>query len=384
VEETGYRTIPITDDGTGSGKLLGMITSWSYRPEKDRKNTKVKKFMTPFVQLTTGSKELSLEQANELSWQNQLNVLPIVDENQHLVSLVFRKDCENHKKNPLELCDENKALLVGAAVHTRDYEKRVDALVAAGVNVLCIDSSHGNTAWQVATLKYVMRKYPDMPIIGGNVETADGFKRLVNAGARAVKVGMGGGRSCKTRDVMGEGVGQATAIQMVAKARDKYFKKTGKYIPICSDGAIVENWHIAAALGFGADYVMAGGFLAGCDEAPGEKVLINGKWMKMYWGEASNYSLLQNSDSGGRYYTGEKNSTGGKKRLKVIEEGVAGHVDYKGPLQDVFSGVSDVVRKIMCDQGALTISQFHKKACLMLHSEQSNQEGHPHDMIVKQ
>jgi len=216
---------------------------------------KVKDFMTPFSKLVVGKLGISLSEANDIIWENKLNCLPIVDDEQRLHYLVFRKDYDDHKQNPYELLDSNKRLRVGAGINTRDYKERVPALVDAGVDVLCIDSSDGFSVWQKYTLDYIKSNY-NIKVGAGNVVDREGFLYLAEAGADFVKVGIGGGSICITREQKGIGRGQATAVIEVAKARDEYFEKTGVYIPICSDGGIVHDYHIVLALAMGADFVM--------------------------------------------------------------------------------------------------------------------------------
>ena len=222
----GFSTIGITDDGTSNGKLMGIVTDRDYRPTKDNLDYKIKNFMTPFAKLITGKLGISLNEANDIIWDHKLNTLPIIDENQHLRYFVFRKDYDNHKENPNELLDAHKKLVVGAGINTRDYMERVPKLVEAGVDVLCLDSSDGFSVWQKETIAFVKDTYGESVKIGaGNVVDRDGFLYLAEAGADFVKVGIGGGSICITREQKGIGRGQATAIIDVAQTRDEYFEK---------------------------------------------------------------------------------------------------------------------------------------------------------------
>ncbi|MFN8207039.1 MAG: IMP dehydrogenase, partial [Bacteroidales bacterium] len=283
--KTGHSTVGVTENGKPNGKLLGIVTSRDYRVSKDPLDRKVSEFMTPFSRLITGSFGISLTDANEIIWDHKLNTLPIIDENQNLRYFVFRKDYDEHKENPFEISDASKKLLVGAGINTRDYSERVPALVEAGVDVLCIDSSDGFSEWQAETLKYVKSTFGGKVRIGaGNVVDRDGFLYLVEAGADFIKVGIGGGSICITREQKGIGRGQATAIIEVAKARDEYFRKTGVYVPICSDGGIVQDYHMVLALAMGADFLMMGRYFARFDESPTRKLKIGNNYVKEYWG----------------------------------------------------------------------------------------------------
>ena len=248
----GFSTVAITEDGTATGKLLGIVTSRDYRVSRMNPTDKVADFMTPRAKLVTAPKETTLKQANDIIWDHKLNSLPIVDDEDHLMYFVFRKDYASHKANPLELLDDQKRYLVGAGINTRDYATRIPALLEAGVDVLVIDSSEGYTCWQEKTIKWVRETYGDTVKIGaGNVVDRDGFRFLAQAGADFVKVGIGGGSICITRETKGIGRGQATAVIEVAAARDEYFKETGIYVPICSDGGIVHDYHMTLALAMG-------------------------------------------------------------------------------------------------------------------------------------
>ena len=249
--------------------------------------------MTPFKDLITGMEGISLSEANDLIWKHKLNTLPVIDSQGRMVSMVFRKDYASHEAHPLELLDSRHRYVVGAGINTRDYMDRVPALLKAGVDVMCLDSSEGFTEWQSRALKDIHSTFGENVRVGaGNVVDRDGFMFLAEAGADFVKVGIGGGSICITREQKGIGRGQATATIEVAKARDEYFKKTGIYIPVCSDGGIVHDYHITLALAMGADFVMLGRYFARFDESPTNKLIINGNYVKEYWGEGSNSKKL--------------------------------------------------------------------------------------------
>ena len=372
-ERTGHSTMPVTDDGTPHGKLLGIVTSRDYRPSRDSRDKLVRDFMTPLDKLIYADESTSLKTANDIIWDNKLNQLPILDKEGHLVSLVFRKDYDSHKSNPGELLDSHKRYVVGAGINTRDYEERVPLLVEAGADVLCIDSSEGYSEWQSRTLAWIRKTYGDTVKVGaGNVVDGDGFRFLAEAGADFVKVGIGGGSICITRETKGIGRGQATAVIEVAAARDEYFRETGIYVPICSDGGIVYDYHITLALAMGADFCMLGRYFSRFDESPTNKVMIKGSYMKEYWGEGS-----------ARARNWQRYDMGGAAKLSFVE-GVDCYVPYAGSLHDNLMTTLSKVRSTMCNCGALSIPQLQKKARLTLVSAVSIVEGGAHDVLVKE
>jgi len=372
-ERTGHSTVAVTDDGTSEGKVLGIVTSRDYRVSRMSLDTKVETFMTPLSSLIYAREGISLSEANDMLWDNKLNALPIVDKNGRLTHFVFRKDYESHKDNPLEILDEHKRYLVGAGINTRDYEERVPALLDAGADVLCIDSSEGFSEWQEQTLQYIRKKYGDDVKVGaGNVVDKESFLFLAEAGADFIKVGIGGGSICITREQKGIGRGQATALIEVAEARNAYFAETGVYIPICSDGGIVYDYHMALALAMGADFLMLGRYFARFDESPTSKLNINGNYVKEYWGEGSN-----------RARNWQRYDMGGEGKLS-FEEGVDSYVPYAGSLKDNVTLSLNKVRATMCNCGALSIPELQKNAKLTLVSATSIVEGGAHDVILKE
>lgn len=371
--KTGFSTIGITDDGTSYGKLLGIVTGRDYRPNKDSLGKKVKDFMTPFSSLIAGKFGITLNEANDILWDNKLNSLPIIDDEQRLKYFVFRKDYDNHKENPNELLDSHKRLIVGAGINTRDYMERIPSLVEAGVDILCIDSSDGFSEWQKETIEFVRKNYGDTIKIGaGNVVDKEGFLYLAEAGADFVKVGIGGGSICITREQKGIGRGQATAIIEVSQARDEYYNKTGIYIPICSDGGIVQDYHIVLALAMGADFIMMGRYFARFDESPTKKLMVGGSYVKEYWGEGSN-----------RARNWERYDMGGSNSLK-FEEGVDSYVPYAGKLKDTLEITLGKVKSTMCSCGVTSINDLKSKARITLVSSTSIIEGGAHDVILKE
>ncbi len=371
--KNGHSTVAVTSDGTATGKLLGIVTSRDYRVSRMDPETKVSEFMTPFDSLVVGDENTTLKMANDIIWDNKLNSLPIIDKNGNLKYFVFRKDYDAHKENPNELLDKDKRYVVGAGINTRDYAERVPALIAAGADVLCIDSSEGFSEWQSRTIAFIREKYGDTVKVGaGNVVDRDGFLFLAEAGADFVKVGIGGGSICITRETKGIGRGQATALIEVCAARDEYFEKTGVYVPVCSDGGIVHDHHMTLALAMGADFMMLGRYFARFDESPTNKISINGNYYKEYWGEGSN-----------RARNWQRYDLGGDKKLS-FEEGVDSYVPYAGTLKDNVSLSLSKVKSTMCNCGALTIPELQQKAKLTLVSSTSIIEGGAHDVIQKE
>ena len=372
-ERTGHSTTAVTEDGTAEGKMVGLVTSRDYRVSRMPLDTKVSEFMTPFDKLIYAEEGITLSEANDMLWDYKLNALPIVDKNQKLLYFVFRKDYIAHKEYPDELLDENKRYVVGAGVNTRDYEERIPALVEAGADVLCIDSSEGYSEWQANTLTFVREKYGDSVKIGaGNVVDKDGFRFLAEAGADFVKIGIGGGSICITREQKGIGRGQASAVIEVAKARNEYFEETGIYVPVCSDGGIVYDYHMTLALAMGADFLMLGRYFSRFDESPTNKVQINGNYFKEYWGEGS-----------ARARNWQRYDLGGDSGMK-FEEGVDSYVPYAGGLSDNVRQSLLKVKSTMCNCGALSIKELQENAKMTLVSATSIVEGGAHDVILKE
>ncbi|MBO4889143.1 MAG: IMP dehydrogenase [Firmicutes bacterium] len=369
--KTGHSTMAVTEDGSATGKLLGIVSSRDYRVSRMDPATKVADFMTPFDKLVVAGEETTLKTANDIIWDHKLNSLPIIDKNQRLKYFVFRKDYDSHKENPLELLDTQKRYMVGAGINSRDYAERVPALVEAGADVLCIDSSEGFSVWQEETIKYIRERYGDTVKVGaGNVVDREGFLFLAKAGADFIKIGIGGGSICITREQKGIGRGQASAVIDVAAARDEYFKETGIYIPICSDGGIVHDYHMTLALAMGADFMMLGRYFARFDESPTNRLMVNGSYVKEYWGEGSN-----------RARNWQRYDLGGDKKM-AFEEGVDSYVPYAGSLKDNVNLSLSKVKHTMCNCGALTIEELQQKAKITLVSATSIVEGGYHDVTL--
>lgn len=371
--KTGHSTIAITDDGTAGGKLLGIVTGRDYRLGTDSPDKPVREFMTPLSKLVTAPVGITLSEANSIIWEHKLNSLPIIDENNNFKFFVFRKDYDSHRDNPLELSDAHKKLVVGAGINTRDYAERVPALLEAGADVLCIDSSDGYSEWQKETIQYIKAEFGDHVKVGaGNVVDKYGFMYLVEAGADFVKVGVGGGSICITRETKGIGRGQATALIEVAEARDNYYKETGIYIPICSDGGIAQDYHMVLALAMGADFLMMGRYFARFDESPTRKLTVNGNYVKEYWGEGSN-----------RARNWERYNMGDTDGLK-FEEGVDSYVPYAGSLKDNLAITLGKIKSTMCSCGTTSIALLKENASITMVSSVSIVEGGAHDVIVKE
>ena len=370
--KTGHSTMAVTDDGTGTGKLLGIVTIRDYRVSRMDPNTKVSEFMTPLENIISAPEGTTLKEANDIIWDNKLNSLPIVDKDGHLVAFVFRKDYETQKNNPMQLLDADKRYVVGAGINTRDYAERVPALVEAGADVLVIDSSEGYSEWQSMTIKWIRDHYGDTVKVGaGNVVDGEGFRFLADAGADFIKVGIGGGSICITRETKGIGRGQATAVIDVAAERDKYFEETGVYVPICADGGIVHDYHMTLALAMGSDFCMLGRYFSRFDESPTTKVLVNGNYMKEYWGEGS-----------ARARNWQRYDLGGAGKLS-FEEGVDSYVPYAGALSDGVAVTLSKIRSTMCNCGALNLQELRDKAKITLVSAVSIVEGGAHDVVLK-
>lgn len=362
--KTGHSTIAITERGELHSKLLGILTSKDFWEFKDDLSHTIGEFYTPLERLVFAKEGVSLQEATEILWKNKKECLPIVDSEGRLKSLVFRKDYYDHKSNPDELTDSRKRLVAGAALNTRDYTERASALVAAGADALCFDSSDGYTEYQGEGIRWVKKQFGDAVLVGGgNVVAADGFRYLADAGADFIKVGIGGGSICITREQKGIGRGQASAIMEVAAARDAYEKETGIYVPICSDGGLNNDTHITIALALGADFVMMGKYFAMCDESPTSKVMYRGRAYKPYWGEGSN-----------RARNWQRYGQSDKQEL-IFEEGIDGYVPLSGPLAEKVEVTLSKVKSTMCNCGVLSLPEFYRNARLTVVSEMTHVES---------
>ena len=372
LERTGHSTMPVTADGTATGQFCGIVTSRDYRVSRDDPSKVVRDFMTPADRCIVANEKTTLKKANDIIWEHKLNCLPIVNGRGNLVSLVFRKDYDSHKTHQDELLDEHKRYVVGAGINTRDYATRVPLLLEAGADVLCIDSSEGYSEWQKLTIDWIREHYGDSVKVGaGNVVDAEGFRYLAECGADFVKVGIGGGSICITREQKGIGRGQASALIDVCAERDRYFEETGVYVPVCSDGGIVYDYHMTLALAMGADFLMLGRYFARFDESPTRRLSVNGSYVKEYWGEGS-----------ARARNWQRYDLGGKKGLTFVE-GVDSYVPYAGPLKENVEASLTKVIHTMCNCGALDLAELRDKAKLTLVSATSLVEGGAHDVMLK-
>ncbi len=371
-EKTGHTTMAITADGTPNGKLLGLLTSRDYQPNKIDLSTPVRDVMTPITKLVCGPEGLNLDQANDMIWEHKLNTLPITGQDGRLLYLVFRKDYDAHQSNNLEFIDAKKRFIVGAGINTYDFRERVPALMEAEADVLCIDSSDGYSQWQKETIEYIKTNFPAVKVGAGNVVDGAGFRYLAAAGADFIKIGIGGGSICITREQRGIGRGQASAIMDVARERDKYFEETGVYLPICSDGGIVHDYHITLALAMGADFVMLGRYFARFDESPTPILKINGNYVKEYWGEGS-----------ARARNWQRYKEGGEAKMQ-FEEGVDVYVPYAGKLKDNLDVSLAKIKATMCSCGARTIAELQKNSKIVEVSLGSIRENGAHDVILKE
>ncbi len=362
-KQTGFSTFPVVDS---NGYFMGLITKYDYDFDM-HKDLPVKDRMIKKEQIKYGVNIHDLKEANRVLLDSHKSVLPILDSDGKLLSMVFRKDIFQYKEHPFEVTDDKKRLFAVAAINTHDYKDRVKALIDAEVDVLSVDSSDGHTEFQKVTIEWIKKNYPDIPVIGGNIITRKGFRYLVKAGASAIKVGMGGGSICITQEQKGTGRGLATTIIDVAKERDKYHKETGIYIPIIADGGVTSTKDITIALALGADYVMMGRYFARMEESPTEKIVVNNRVMKPYWGEGSARARhwLKN-----RYH-----------QAKFVE-GVEGLVEYAGRLQDNIDETLMKIKAAMSTCGVSNIAEFHKNAVLELVSALSIREGKPHDILL--
>ncbi|MBF0431333.1 MAG: IMP dehydrogenase [Fibrobacteria bacterium] len=366
IKETGHSTMPVTDDGSDSGKFLGILTDKDFWEYEDNLNNPVKNYMTPVERVIWGKDGISLKQANALLHKHKKQCLPILNKKGNLTHLVFTKDFVDHQNHPDELLDNEKRFVVAAGINTHDYRERVPALVEAGANVLCFDSSDGYTEFQKEAALWVRKKYGKKVVMGGgNVVSGKAFNYLVKeADLDFVKIGIGGGSICITREQKGIGRGQASAVMDVVEARNQYFKKTGTYIPVCSDGGLINDTQLILALAMGADFVMMGRYFAMTFESPTKKISIKDKLYKPYWGEGSN-----------RAKNWKRYSEGGSKNKLEFEEGVDAYVPIVGSVKEVLPLTLSKLKSTMCNTGTTTLQSFSKNALITLVSEQSFIEG---------
>jgi len=344
------------------GIFEGIITDKDFWEFEDDLSSLVGLYMTPKEKVIYGEVGISLKSANQLLHKHKKQALPILEKDGSLNSIVFKKDYDAHKDNPLELLDQEKRLVAAAGVNTHDYKDRLPALVNAGVDVVSFDSSDGFSEFQRDAALWAREKYGDTIVIGGgNIVSSEGFRYLVEeAKVDFVKVGIGGGSICITREQKGIGRGQASALMEIVSERNRYFEETGIYVPICSDGGLANDTQIIIALAMGADFVMMGRYFAMTDESPTRKVTIKNNLFKPYWGEGSN-----------RARNWQRYSEGKQSGNFQFEEGIDGYVPVVGSVEDVLTVTLTKLRSTMSNLGSINLSEFAANAILTLVSEQS-------------
>lgn len=356
--------IPVVSD---KGELKGIITNRDLRFEKDA-NKKVEDVMTK-LNLITAPKGTTLIQAEEILQNHKIEKLPVVDDQNILIGLITFKDIQKFKNYPNACKDEHGRLRVGAAVGvTADTMDRVDALVKAGVDVIAIDTAHGHSKGVIDKLKEVKAKYPDLQVIAGNIATGDAAKALADAGADAVKVGIGPGSICTTRIIAGVGVPQLYAVYECAKALE------GTGVPVIADGGIKHTGDIAKAIAAGASSIMAGSLFAGVEESPGESIIYEGRRFKSYRGMGSIEAMEQGSKD--RYFQDVEDDI-----KKLVPEGIVGRVPYKGTLAEIVYQYVGGLRASMGYCGAKDIPTLQKAKFVRI-TASGIRESHPHDITI--
>ena len=362
-EQLGYATFPVLSP---AGVFVGLVAKHDYDSILHA-DLAVSTRMVSRDKLTLGHEGIGLEEAHALLLDSHQGVLPIVDSAGQLSSMVFRSDIRSHLDTPEQRLDAKGRLVVFAALNTHDYKDRAPALAAAEVDAFVIDASDGHSVFQGEAVSWLKREFPNVPVIAGNVITAEGFTFLAAAGADAVKVGMGGGSICITQEQKGTGRGLATAVLEVVTARDAWRAKTGQHIPVIADGGIETARDITMALAMGADACMMGRYFARMEESPTDKVVVNGRVMKPYWGEGA---------ARARHWRAQRYSQ------NAFVEGVEGFVDYAGKLRDNLPESLAKIRASMSSCGAATLAEFRATAVLELISALSIREGQVHDIYM--
>lgn len=366
IKVKGYSTFPITEDGMSNGKLVGYLTRKDF-DQQLHSNLKIKERMIPKERVSYASLndvsdkdgELDLNRALEILRNSHHGSLPILDGKGHLCYVVFRKDVEEHLRNPLELVDQTKRFICGAAINTHDYKERGKAVVKAGADFLVIDTSQAYSDYLQTCLQYLKENFKDTPVIAGNIVTQEGFDFLVENGADGVKVGMGSGSICITQEQINVGRGQATAVIEVSSARDELQKEKGIYIPIISDGGVSRSADITMALALGADSVMVGRFVVGSEESNSARITrhmtVEGRTVqeivKEYWGEGSNRARKW-----ARFRYDQAS----------FEEGIEMYVSYVGPLRDYIIPSMTMLRDGIRKAGCRDIEELHKNSVVQV------------------
>ncbi|MGX9985333.1 IMP dehydrogenase [Soonwooa purpurea] len=356
--------LPVVD---ADGILIGIITNRDVKYQENL-DMKVAVIMTS-ENLITSDKDTNLEKAKEILLKNRVEKLPIVDQKNKLVGLITIKDIDNQMEYPNANKDENGRLIVGAGVGVgEDTMDRVKALVAAGVDIVAIDSAHGHSKGVLDKIAEIRKAYPTLDIVGGNIVTAEAAKDLIKAGANVLKVGVGPGSICTTRVVAGVGVPQLSAIYNVYE----YAKK--KNVAVIADGGIKLSGDIVKAIASGASAVMLGSLLAGTEEAPGEEIIFQGRTFKSYQGMGSLSAMKRGGKE--RYFQSEAK--------KFVPEGIEGRVPYKGKLEDVIFQLTGGLRAGMGYCGAKDIEALQKDSKMVMITGSGLKESHPHDVIITQ
>ncbi len=358
--------VPIVEP---DGCLVGILTNRDIRfAEPADLNRPVSDFMT-CQNLVTARQGTTLEQAKRILQQHRIEKLPLVDDSGRLIGLITVKDIQKKRDYPNAANDSQGRLLCGAAVGVgADLEKRVDGLVKAGVDVVVVDTSHGHSAGVIRAVRRIKSAWPDLPVIAGNVVTEEGTCALIEAGADAVKVGIGAGSICTTRIVSGAGMPQMSAIFTCARAA----ARSG--IPVIADGGVKYSGDIVKAITAGAETVMLGSLLAGLEEAPGEVILYEGRQYKSYRGMGS-LGALQG-------YGRDRYATGQESARKLVPEGVEGMVPYKGPLSEYVYQVVGGLRSGMGYAGARNLDDLRQRTKLVMISNAGLLESHPHNVTI--
>jgi IMP dehydrogenase len=376
-KQLNFSSFPITEGGRIGGKLLGIISNRDTSFIEDPKAT-VASFMTPREHLVVAQEGISLVEANEILKVSKKGKLPVVNDADELVALIARTDLQKHRDNPLASKEAvNKQLLCGAAIGTRpaDRELRAPRLVEAGVDVIVVDSSQGDSIYQIETIRYLKQKFPNVDVIGGNVVTPSQAYHLIKAGVDGLRVGMGIGSICTTQEICAVGRAQASAVYHVAKFARKYG------IPIVADGGIKSTGHITKALCLGAGCVMMGGMLAGTDESPGEYFYQDGVRLKRYRGMGSLEAMTKGSES---RYVWEDVSMAAVSAIKVAQ-GVSGAVQDKGTLRRYFPYLMQGVRHGLQDAGCRSVTEaqerlYNDKLRFEIRSPAAQAEGGVHGL----
>ncbi|MBK8817013.1 MAG: IMP dehydrogenase [Methylococcaceae bacterium] len=358
--------VPVVD----GDELVGIVTSRDLRFET-RFDEPVSSVMTPKERLVTVKENADQKEAIALLHKHRIEKILVVNDAFHLRGMITVKDIQKAKDYPQACKDEQERLRVGAAVGTGfGTEERVEALVAAGVDVIIVDTAHGHSQGVLDRVRWVKMNYPDVQVIGGNIATAEAALALIEAGADGVKVGIGPGSICTTRIVAGVGVPQITAVSNIAEA----LKGTG--VPLIADGGIRYSGDVAKALAAGAHSVMLGGLFAGTEEAPGEVELFQGRSYKSYRGMGSLGAMSQLQGSSDRYFQDETDSE------KLVPEGIEGRVPYKGSLLAVIHQLLGGVRSSMGYTGSNSIKALHEKAQFVRVTSAGIRESHVHDVTI--